>query len=82
MNSPEAATVLSPGPAVRGWLEAAGCVTCIGALSLLYAIGHTLGSHPIGFILYAVLVSALATLAAVGIGSQAVTIMSHPLTSA
>jgi hypothetical protein len=76
MNSPEAATVLSPGPAVRGWLEAAGCVTCIGALSLLYAIGHTLGSHPIAFILYAVLVSALAV---VGTGPQAVAIVSHPL---
>lgn len=79
MNSSEAATVLSPGPAVRGWLEAAGCVTCIGALSLLYAIGHTLGSHPIAFILYAVLMSALATLAVVGTGAQAVTIVSHPL---
>ncbi len=64
---------------MRGWLEAAGCVTCIGVLSLLYAIGNTLGAHPIAFILYAVLVSAVATLAVVGTGSQAVAIMLHPL---
>ncbi len=64
---------------MRGWLEAAGCVTCIGVLSLLYAIGNTLGAHPIAFILYAVLVSAIATLAVVGTGSQAMAIMLHPL---
>ena len=62
-----------------GWIEAAGCVTCIGVLSLLYAIGHTLGAHPIAFILYAVLVSAISTLAAVGPGPQAMAIISHPL---
>ena len=64
---------------MRGWVEAAGCVTCIGALSLLYAIGNALGAHPIAFILYAVLVSAIATLAAVGPGPHAMAIISHPL---
>jgi hypothetical protein len=79
MNKPEAATAASCQPPARGWLEAAGCVTCIGALSLLYAIGNMLGAHPIAFILYAVLVSAIATLAVVGTGSQALAIMLHPL---
>ena len=79
MNGPGLATTPSSGAAVSGWLEAAGCVTCIGALSLLYAIGHTLGAHPIAFILYAVLASAIATLALVGTGRDAMAVASHPL---
>lgn len=70
----------SPGSQLKGWLEAAGCVTCIGALSLLYAIGHTHGAHPIAFIVYAVLASAVATLAVVGAGRGAAAIVLHPLT--
>lgn len=68
-----------PGSRVSGWVEAAGCVTAIGALSLLYAVGHTRGAHPIAFILYALLASAVATLAAVGIGAQALAIVRHPM---
>jgi hypothetical protein len=79
MDNPEASTASSSDSALRGWIDAAGCVTCIGALSLLYAIGNTRGAHPIAFILYAVLVSAIATLAVVGTGSQAMAIMLHPL---
>lgn len=82
MNSPEpAASAPSSRALVRGWVEAAACVTCIGALSLLYAIGHTLGAHPIAFILYAVSFSAIATLAVVGVGirPRAIAIMKHPL---
>ena len=79
MNNSEATAAPLSKPAMRGWLEAAGCVTCIGVLSLLYAIGNKLGAHPIAFILYAVLVSAIATLAVVGTGSQAMAIMLHPL---
>ena len=80
MNSPGAAGHRSySDPAVRGWIEAAGCVTCIGAISLLYAIGHTQGAHPIAFILYAVLVSAIATLALVGAGPHALAIVRYPM---
>ena len=64
---------------MRGWIEAAGCVTCVGAISLLYAIGHTLGAHPIAFILYAVLVSAIVTLAVVGTGPHAIAIVCYPM---
>lgn len=78
MNSSQAPTP-SSGHTASGWLEAAGCVTAIGALSLLYAIGHATGAHPIAFILYAVLVSAIATLAVVGVGPQAVAIVRHPM---
>lgn len=72
-------TPTSPGGTASGWLEAAGCVTAIGALSLLYAVGHAQGAHPIAFILYAVLTSAIATLAVVGIGTQALAIVRHPM---
>jgi drug/metabolite transporter (DMT)-like permease len=72
-------TPSSPGGTASGWLEAAGCVTAIGALSLLYAVGHAQGAHPIAFILYAVLASALATLATLGLGSQALAIVRHPM---
>ena len=67
------------GNTPSGWIEAAGCVTAIGALSLLYAIGHRLGAHPIAFILHAMLVSAIATLVGVGVGTQAVAIVRHPM---
>lgn len=77
MNGPRATP--SPGSSASGWLEAAGCVTAIGALSLLYAIGHTRGAHPIAFILYALLASAIATLLVVGVGTQAAAIVRHPM---
>lgn len=80
MNSlGQRATGLLRPRTASGWLEAAGCVTAIGALSLLYAIGHALGAHPIAFILYAMLVSAIATLAVVGVGTQAAAIVRHPM---
>lgn len=64
--------------AATGWLEAAAFVVAIGALSLVYAIGHALGAHPIAFILYAMLASATATLAFVGIGPSARRVVLHP----
>ncbi len=79
MNRPHVQIHQSSLSSARGWLEAAGCVTCIGALSLLYAIGHSFGSHPIAFILYAVLVSAVMTLLALGPGPNALAIVCHPL---
>jgi len=64
--------------AASGWLEAAAFVVAIGALSRVYAIGHTVGAHPIAFILYAMLASAAATLAVVGVGPNARRIVLHP----
>ena len=67
-----------PPHAASGWLEAAGFVVAIGALSVVYAIGHALGAHPIAFILYAMVASAAATLAIVGPGPNAKAMMLHP----
>jgi len=63
----------------RGWLEATACVLCIGALSLVYALGNAQGAHPVAFILYAMIAAAALTLAIVGPGTQAVAIARHPL---
>jgi len=79
VNAPGLVAALPSVAALRSWLEAAGCVTCIGALSLLYAVVHTLGEHPLALILYAVRASAVAPLAVVGTGRDAVAIMLHPL---
>jgi hypothetical protein len=68
----------TPRHAAGGWTEATLCVATIGALSLTYAVGHRLGAHPIAFILYAMLVSAVATLAITGLGADAWAVMRHP----
>ena len=65
--------------AATGWLEASGFVIAIGALSLVYAIGYRFGAHPIAFILYAILTSAVATLAITGLGDDALAIALDPM---
>ena len=74
-------TVTDTGPsyATSGWVEAFLYVLAIACLSLVYAIGHTWNAHPIVFILYAMLVSAVAMLAVVGPGREALAIIVHPL---
>jgi hypothetical protein len=56
---------------VSGWVEAGLYVFAIAFLSLTYVVGHRLGAHPIAFILYAMLVSAVALLAVTGPGPDA-----------
>ena len=69
-----------PNRAARsGWLEAFGYVIAIGVLSLAYAVGHTVGAHPIAFILYAMVASATATLAITGVSNDTLAIASYPL---
>ena len=68
----------APGSAARGWIEAAGFVVAIGALSVVYALGHALGAHPIAFILYAMIACATLTLALVGFGPHTLPIALHP----
>lgn len=65
--------------AVTGWFEAAGFVLAIGALSLVYAIGHQSGAHPIAFVLYAILGSSILMLALTGPGPDALAIACHPM---
>ncbi len=69
----------APSYAASGWIEAVAYVIAIGALSLTYAVGHTLGAHPIAFILYAMLTSAVVTLAITGLGPDALAIALHPM---
>ena len=79
MSSAARRAIDAPSYALSGWVEAAALVCAIGALSVTYAIGHTFGAHPIAFILYAMLASALATLAFTGFGTSALAIMLDPL---
>jgi hypothetical protein len=77
-----AATPAPAGPPhaypISGWIEAGLYVFAIAFLSLAYVIGHRLGAHPIAFVLYAMLVSALVLLAATGPGPDAVRIILAP----
>ena len=57
-------TAAAPPIPISGWIEAGIYVFSIGVLGLVYAIGHQIGAHPIAFILYAMVVSALMLLAA------------------
>jgi hypothetical protein len=61
-----------------GWIEAMLYVTTVGVLALVYAVAHTYGAHPIAFILYAMLVSAIVMLAWSGMGSDCLVVMLHP----
>jgi hypothetical protein len=73
----EQKTVAPPIP-TSGWIEAGAYVFSIGVLGLIYAIGHQIGAHPIAFILYAMIVSALMLLAATGPGPEALRIIMAP----
>ena len=73
----EQKTVAPPIP-ISGWVEAGIYVVSIGVLGLIYAIGHQIGAHPIAFILYAMVVSAVMLLAATGLGPDAKRIIMAP----
>ena len=63
---------------ISGWIEAGLYVFAIAFLSLAYVVGHRLGAHPIAFVLYAMLVSALVLLAVTGPGPDALRIILAP----
>lgn len=63
------------GYPVSGWVEAGLYVFAIAVLSLAYAVGNVHGAHPIAFILYAMLVSAVVLLAVNGPGPDALQIV-------
>lgn len=64
---------------LTGWIEASGFVLAIGALSLVYAIGHRMGAHPIAFVLYAILTASVAMVAFTGFGNDATAVALHPM---
>ena len=74
----EQKTAAAPPIPISGWIEAGIYVFSIGVLGLVYAIGHQIGAHPIAFILYAMVVSALMLLAATGPGPEAMRIILAP----
>jgi hypothetical protein len=63
---------------VSGWVEAFLYTIAIAVLSVSYVVGQQLGAHPIAFILYAMLISAVALLAVTGFGADAPDIMLAP----
>ncbi len=63
---------------ISGWVEAGLYVIAIAVLSLTYVVGHQLGSHPIAFVLYAMLTSALVLLAVTGPGPHWLAIVLTP----
>jgi hypothetical protein len=63
---------------VSGWVEAFLYTVAIAVLSVSYVVGQQVGAHPIAFILYALLVSAVALLAVTGFGADALDIMLAP----
>ena len=63
---------------VSGWVEAFLYTVAIAILSVSYVVGQQVGAHPIAFILYAMLISAVALLAVTGFGADALDIMLAP----
>jgi hypothetical protein len=76
--SPEPQHAGAPYYPVSGWVEAGLYTLAIAVLSVSYVVGQQVGAHPIAFILYAMLVSALALLAVTGLGSEPLRIMLAP----
>lgn len=63
---------------ISGWIEAFAYTFAIAVLSVSYVVGQQAGAHPVAFILYAMLVSAIVLLAVTGFGPQALRIMLAP----
>ncbi|MFM2423420.1 MAG: hypothetical protein RL291_1950 [Pseudomonadota bacterium] len=60
----------APRGGISGWVEAGLYTLAVGALTVSYAVGHLWGAHPIAFILYAMIVSAVVMLAVTGLGAD------------
>lgn len=75
---PEPDRVGPPHYPVSGWVEAGLYTLAIAVLSVSYVVGQQVGAHPVAFILYAMLVSAVALLAVTGFGADAPDIMLAP----
>lgn len=78
--TPHAEPSRHPAPGLSGWVEAGLYVIAIAVLSLTYVVGHQLGAHPIAFVLYAMLASAVVLLSVTGLGPNARAIALAPQT--
>jgi hypothetical protein len=72
------ATAAAPPMPISGWIEAGLYVFAIAFLSLAYVVGHQVGAHPIAFILYAMIVSAVTLLSVTGFGDNAMRVILAP----
>jgi drug/metabolite transporter (DMT)-like permease len=70
----------APRYPLSGWIEAGCYVIAIAILTVTYVVGHQLGAHPIAFVLYAMLASAVVLIAYTGFGTDAREIMLAPQT--
>ena len=80
MQKPTPGLERPPEYPLSGWVEAGLYVFAIAFLSLTYVVGHRLGAHPIAFVLYAMLASAIVLLAITGPGPNARAIITAPQT--
>jgi drug/metabolite transporter (DMT)-like permease len=69
------ATKTAETATVSGWIDAGLYVLAIGVLSLIYALSNAWGCHVAVFILYSLLVSAVALIAITGFGANAWTVI-------
>ena len=72
----------SPPPAaasISGWIEAGLFILTITLLNLSYVAAHALGAHPIVFLVYAMLIAAVALVVVAGPGPEPIRVMLAPL---
>ena len=69
----------TPASARSGWSDAVIYLCLLTGLSVAYAYGHEIGAHPVAFVLFAMLFSAIGLLAIAGPGPDWVAIMLSPM---
>lgn len=66
-------------PGTSGWTDAVIYLFLLTGLSVAYAYGHEIGAHPVAFVLFAMLFSAIGLLAIAGPGPDWAAIMLSPM---
>ena len=64
---------------MSGWIEAGLFILTITLLNLSYVAAHALGAHPIVFLVYAMLIAAVALVVVAGPGPEPIRVMLAPL---
>jgi hypothetical protein len=71
---------LAESTGISGWVQAGLYVLAIGVLSLVFALSNAWGCHFAVFILYSLLISAVALLGITGLGANAGAVIRSPAT--
>ncbi len=83
MQQPNASQTGTPPDGARqirsGWIEAGLFILTITLLNLSYVAAHSVGAHPIVFLVYAMLIAAVTLVAVAGLGPEPLRIMKAPL---